>query len=249
MRLTRKKSLQKYYESRFEEIKAHLVKFFPHEIRTPLTGILGCAEILKEDGDLPAEEVKKIGAAIYKSGQQLRRLLENVILLGELQSWMNDRNAVATMRRDSISSLLEVIRSAAEREAEIQKRTDSISIEVDDSLVQISSMHLTKIMEEVINNALKFSDPGSKIYISSEKNDVKVAITIRDEGRGMTIGQIDKIAAIQQFEASHHDQQGAGIGLTIAKTLTELYGGSLTIESTEKKGTTVKIKLLKLMNA
>jgi signal transduction histidine kinase len=65
----------------------------------------------------------------------------------------------------------------------------------------------------------------------------------------MSIEQIDKVTAFQQFERRHHEQQGAGLGLVIAKTLTELYGGSLTIESTEKKGTTVKIKLLKPMNA
>ncbi len=249
MRLMRKKTLQKYYESRFEDIKTRIVKSFPHEFRTPLTGILGCAEILKEESDLPAEEVKKMGAAIYKSGQRLRRLLENIILFGDLQFWINDRNTIATMRRESIALLHEVIRSAAEREAEIQNRADSISIEVKDSPVQISSLHLTKIVEEIINNALKFSDPGTKIYISSENIDAKVVITMRDEGRGMSIEQIDKVTSFQQFERRHQEEQGAGLGLAIAKTLTELYGGSLTIESTQKKGTTVKIKLLKPMNA
>lgn len=248
-RLMRKKSLQKYYESRFEDIKTSIVKSFPHEFRTPLTGILGCAEILKEESDLPAEEVKKIGAAIYKSGQRLRRLLENMILFGELQFWMNDQKQIATMRQESMTFLREVIRSTAEQEAEIQKRADSISIEVKDSPVQISSMHLTKIMEEIINNALKFSDPGTKIYISSEENDAEVQIIIRDEGRGLSSEQIGKVTGFRQFERRYHEQQGAGLGLAIAQTLAELYGGSLTIESTEKIGTTIKIKLLKAMNA
>ena len=64
----------------------------------------------------------------------------------------------------------------------------------------------------------------------------------------MSQEQIGKITAFQQFERRHYEQQGAGLGLAIAKTLTELYGGSLTIESAEKIGTTVKIKLLKAMN-
>jgi signal transduction histidine kinase len=248
-RLTRKKGFQNYYESQFEDIKTSIVRSFPHEFRTPLTGILGCAEILKEESDLPAEEVKKIGAAIYKSGQRLRHLLENVILFGELQFWMNDQKQIATMRRESITLLHEVIRSAAEQEAEIQKRVDSISIEVKDSPVQISSEHLTKIIEEIINNALKFSEPGTKIHISSEEGDAEVLIIIRDEGRGMSQERISKVTAFQQFERRYHEQQGAGLGLAIAKTLAELYGGNLTIESTEKVGTTVKIKLLKTMNA
>lgn len=248
-RLSRKKSLQKYYESQFDDIKTSIVKSLPHEFRTPLNGILGFAQYLKEESDLPGEEVKEIGALIYKSGRRLHHLLENMILFGELQFWMNDQNTIATMRRESMTLLREVIRSTAEREAAIQKRADSISIAVKDSPVQISSIHLTKIMEEIINNALKFSESGTKIYISSEENDAEVQVIIRDEGRGMSSEQIGKVTAFQQFERRYHEQQGAGLGLAIAKTLTELYGGSLTIESTEKIGTTVKIKLLKAMNA
>jgi signal transduction histidine kinase len=168
-----------------------------------------------------------------------------MILFGELQFWMNDQKTIATMRRESMTSLREVIRSAAEQEASIQKRADAIDITVKDSVAQISSMHLTKIMEEVIGNALKFSEPGSKIHISSKEDDAEILIIIRDEGRGMSQEQISKVTAFQQFERRLHEQQGAGLGLVIAKTLTELYGGSLTIESTEKRGTTVTIKLLK----
>ncbi len=247
-RLIRKKGLQKYYESQFEDIKTSIVMSLPHEFRTPLHAILGYAQILKEESGLPAEDVKEMGAFIYKSGQRLHHLLENMILFGELQFWMNDQNTIATMRRESITLLREVIRSASQQEAASQKRADSIRITVKDSPVQISSMHLTKIMEELINNSLKFSASGTKIYISSEDTDDEVTITIRDEGRGMSSEQIGKVTAFQQFERRHHEQQGAGLGLTIAKTLTELYGGSLTIESTEKIGTTVKIKLLKPMN-
>ncbi len=247
-RLTRKKSLQKYYTSKFDDIKTSIVRSLPHEFRTPLNGILGLAQFLKVENDLPAEEVKEVGALIYKSGQRLHHILENMILFGELQFWRNDQNTIATMRRESMTLLREVIQSAAEQEAAIQERADSIDIAVKDSFVQISSIHLKKIMEEIIDNALKFSKPGTKIYISSEENDAEVQIILRDEGRGMSSEQIGRVAAFQQFERRYHEQQGAGLGLAIAKALTELYGGSLTIESTEKIGTTVKIKLLKAKN-
>ena len=244
-RLARKKSLQKYYELQFDDIKTSFVRSLPHEFRTPLHAILGYAQILQEESGLAAEEVKEIGAFIDKSGRRLHHLLENMILFGELQFWMNDQKTIATMRRESMTSLREVIRSAAEQEASIQKRADAIDITVKDSVAQISSMHLTKIMEEVIGNALKFSEPGSKIHISSKEDDAEILIIIRDEGRGMSQEQISKVTAFQQFERRLHEQQGAGLGLIIAKTLAELYGGSLTIESTEKRGTTVTIKLLK----
>ena len=111
--------------------------------------------------------------------------------------------------------------------------------------VQISSAHLTKIIEEITDNALKFSEPGTKVRVSSEDHDAEILIIINDEGRGMSREQIGRVTAFQQFERHHYEQQGAGLGLVIAKTLTEIYGGSLTIESMEKGGTTVTIRLLK----
>jgi two-component system, sensor histidine kinase and response regulator len=245
VRLSRTKSLQKYFESQFDDIKTSIVRSLPHEFRTPLNGILGCAEILKEESNLPAEEVKEIGALIYKAGQRLHHILENMILFGELQFWMKDPKAIAAMRRESGTLLREGVRSAAEHQGALHKRPDAIVLEVKDSPIRISSMHFTKIMEEVIDNALKFSDPGTTVHIVSDEDEAKVGVTIRDEGRGMTSEQIGKVTGFQQFERRYHEQQGAGLGLVIAKTLAELYGGSLTVESEEKHGTTVKITLLK----
>ena len=246
-RLSRKQSLQKYYESQFDDIKTSFVKSLPHEFRTPLSAILGFAQYLNVESDLPPKEVKEIGALIFKSGQRLHHLLENMILFGELQFLANDQNRIATMRRESITLLREIIRSTADKEAAIHGRVGSISISVKDSPVQISMEHLTKIMEEIIDNALKFSEAGTKIDISSEENDAAILVTIRDEGRGMSAEQIRKVSGFQQFERRYYEQQGAGLGLAIAKTLAELYGGSLTIESAEKTGTTAKISLLRAM--
>src|SRR5208283_860858 len=154
-RLHRKKGLQRYYESQFDDIKTSIVRSLPHEFRTPLHAILGYAQILQEESGLPATEIKEIGAFIHKSGRRLHHLLENMILFGELQFWMNDQNSIATMRRESVTLLREVVRSAAEQEAAAQKRPDSILIAVNELSVKIASQHLTKIMEELINNALK----------------------------------------------------------------------------------------------
>ena len=153
------------------------------------------------------------------------------------------------MRRESMTLLREAIRSSAEREAAKQERLDSISLATKDTPVQISMTHLTQIMEEIIDNALKFSNSGTKIHIVSEEHDAEVQIMLQDEGRGMSSEQIGKVTGFQQFERRYHEHQEAGLGLAIAKMFTELYGWSLAIESTEKIGTTVKIKLLKAMNA
>lgn len=248
-RLSRITSIQKFYASQFDDIKTSIVRFLPHEFRTPMNAILGFSQYLSEENDLPSEEVKEIGTLMLNSGQRLFHLLENMILYGQLQLWMNDQDTISAMRRESMTSLREAIQLAAEQQAALHKRADSISIALKEASVQISAMHLTKITEEIINNALKFSELGTKIYISSEETETEVQLIVRDEGRGMSPEQIEKITGFQQFERRYYEQQGAGLGLVIAKMLTELYGGLLTIESREKIGTTVKIKLLKALKA
>jgi len=244
-RLDKTKSFQKHLESQYDDIKTSIVRSLPHEFRTPLHSIIGCAQFLIEENNLTADEVKEAGELISKSAQRLHHLLENMILYGELQLWTNNRSTVAAMRRESVSLLRELVGSTAAQEAAKHGRADSMEISVTDSQVQISPSHLTKIIEEIIDNAIKFSEPGTKISISSEEDDREVTIKIRDEGRGMSNEQIDTVTAFQQFERPHFEQQGAGLGLAIVKSLAELYGGRLTISNSDKIGTTVKIRLLK----
>jgi two-component system sensor histidine kinase/response regulator len=243
IRLTKKRSLQKYYKSQFEDIKSTILHSLPHEFRTPLNSILGFSQMLTEECNLSSEEVQEVGAMIHKSGKRLHHLLENIVLLGQLQFIMNDREKIETMRLESATTLQEVIRSVSADQMKTHDRVDAVALSVNNALVQISPIRFTKIMEEIIDNALKFSAAGTKIHVSSKENGSEVQIIVRDEGRGMSEEQMQKISAFQQFERGFYEQQGAGLGLVIVKTLAELHGGSLLIESEGKNGTTVTVCL------
>ena len=248
-RLEKKKSLQKYYEYQFDDIKTNIVRFLPHEFRTPLSIVIGFSDILKTESSLPSEEVRQIGTMIGNSARRLHRLLENMILFGQLQLLMHDQEKIKKLRSESATSLLDVIQSAAEKQMADRERPGAVHLSLSNHLVQISSDYLTKIMEELMDNALKFSDRGTEIAISTELMNATVFITIRDEGRGMSQEQINKVSAFQQFERGFYEQQGAGLGLAIAKILVELHDGSISIDSEEHKGTTVRISLPRVMNA
>ncbi len=248
MRLTKKRSLQKYYKAQFEDIKSTILHSLPHEFRTPLNSILGFSQMLMEDHNLSSEEVQEAGGMIHKSGRRLHHLLENLVLLGQLQFIVNDREKTEKIRKESATGILEIIRSVSSEQCKTHERADAIHLSVIDAQVQISAIHFTKIMDEIIDNALKFSEAGTTVQISSEEIRTDVHITIKDEGRGMSDGQIHAIAAFQQFERGYYEQQGAGLGLVIVKTLAELHGGSLSINSIEKTGSTVTICLPMVKN-
>ncbi|MHB1050964.1 MAG: ATP-binding response regulator [Bacteroidota bacterium] len=240
-RLHKKHSVQKYYETRFDDIKTSFVSSLPHEFRTPLNGILGFSQVLQEETDLPADEVKNIGALIHKSGERLRHLLENMVLFGQIQFWVNDREKIAEFRTDNFTTLLEELQRTADVLMIRHERPGAVHISASDSIIHISSVHLAKVLEETIDNALKFSEAGTTVLVSAAGNESETTVTVRDSGRGMSKEQLNAITAFQQFQRRYYEQQGAGLGLVIAKSLVELYGGKFEIDSTEKKGTTVKL--------
>ncbi|MEQ8960070.1 MAG: ATP-binding protein, partial [Coleofasciculus sp. C2-GNP5-27] len=100
-----------------------------------------------------------------------------------------------------------------------------------------------KLIEELIDNAFKFSPPGTAVSICDRVEQNRVILTITDQGRGMTSEQIANLGAYMQFERKLYEQQGSGLGLAIAQRLAQLHGGELTLESRPGKETTVHVSL------
>jgi signal transduction histidine kinase len=109
----------------------------------------------------------------------------------------------------------------------------------------MSEEYLGKIVGELVQNALKFSQPGSPVQVTLTELPSQIALIVSDRGRGLSTEHITKIGAYMQFDRKMHEQQGLGLGLTICKRLTELHGGTLTIQSDPGAGTTVTVKLPK----
>ena len=79
--------------------------------------------------------------------------------------------------------------------------------------------------------------------MSNVEQNSQTFIVVQDHGRGMSEDQIKRISGFQQFERGYYEQQGAGLGLTVSKMLTDIHNGSLSLESSEEQGTIVTIKL------
>ena len=125
----------------------------------------------------------------------------------------------------------EVIPPLAQAIAERHKRPADLKLDLKPADLLAPEDNFKKILEELIDNGFKFSEPGKPVTISSEMAEHTLKLTVTDQGRGFTAEQIARIAPHMQFERKTYEQQGAGLGLTIAKRLTELLGGHLTIES------------------
>ncbi|MBN1963354.1 MAG: ATP-binding protein, partial [Anaerolineae bacterium] len=107
----------------------------------------------------------------------------------------------------------------------------------------LSDDNLIKIMEEVLDNAFKFSPVGTAVIVSTRIEQGSYVLCVQDHGPGMSAENILHIGAYMQFQRLLKEQQGVGLGLIIVKRLAELYGGALRIESTPVGGTTVCVYL------
>ncbi len=109
----------------------------------------------------------------------------------------------------------------------------------------MSEEYLGRIVDELVQNAFKFSQSGARVSVVLSPSPGGVTLVVRDHGRGFSTEHITKVGAYMQFERKLHEQQGLGLGLTIAKRLTELHGGTLTIESERGSSTAVTVRLPK----
>jgi len=243
-RLKKAQVLRQEAEKKLSDLRDNISLMLPHELRTPLNGILAYGEILRTDaGSLPPAEVAEMGQVIYDSGRRLERLIENFLIYAQIELLGNDVQKIAVLRSKQTLSPVNLIEIHATNQAQASNRADDLVLELNDVPVPISEDYLARIVDELTQNALKFSKPGTQVCVSLLETGGGVTLAVSDRGRGFSTEHITRVGAYMQFDRKMHEQQGLGLGLTIAKRLTELHGGTLNIESERGNVTTVSVKL------
>jgi two-component system sensor histidine kinase/response regulator len=243
-RLKKAQTTREDAEKKLSALRDNISLMLPHEMRTPLNGILGFGELLQSAADsLPPEEVADMGRAIYESGRRLERLIENFLVYVRLEITAGDPARVGELRGKTVGAA-HVISDQATAVATECGRVADLKLQLDASPVSISQDYLSKLTMELVQNACKFSKQGTPVTVTLSGSPTGVIISINDHGRGFTADQITRIGAYMQFDRKAQEQQGAGLGLIIAKRIAELHGGSLSIISDATQGTTVTVKLL-----
>ncbi len=123
-----------------------------------------------------------------------------------------------------------------------------MTVEAADVAVPMSEEYFSKVVNELVQNAFKFSEAGSPVRVALAGTFNGIALSVSDQGRGFSTEQIRRIGAYVQFDRKMQDQQGLGLGLTIAKRLVELHGGALAIEGEKGAGSHGHCKISKAQN-
>ena len=241
-RLEKRAEQKRQSEKKLEELRGNISMALPHELRTPLNGILGLAGVLIDDyAHISPEELLESAQCIQDSALRLHRLIENFLVYSQIEMMSSEG------RRPGQTSLFEsvpvpkVIVELAERIAERHGRAADLVINLQEGSVMIPAENLAKIVEELVDNAFKFSTAGKAVTLQGVPSGQRYQITVTDFGRGISAEDIAKIGPHMQFERKTYEQQGAGLGLVIAKRLTELLGGEFRITSQPGQGCQVAV--------
>jgi signal transduction histidine kinase len=244
-RLKKTEALRDAAEKKLADLRDNISMMLPHELRTPLNGILAYGEILSNDAaSLQTAEIAEMGQVISESGRRLERLIENFLIYSQIELMVADPQRANALKGKRTQSPKKVVESRASHQAQAAGRAADLTMELADKPVAVSEEYLTKIVDELVHNAFKFSKPGAKVKVTmaAANSGSTVNLSITDNGRGLETEHIRKVGAYMQFDRKSQEQQGLGLGLIIAKRLTELHGGTLEIQSEVGKGTTVLAK-------
>lgn len=244
VRLAKKEAIQRVSDRKLTELRDSIGMALPHELLTPLNGILGLVAVLLDEQAPPSGvEARDFARSIQQAALRLHRLIFNFIIYSELELIGSDPKRIAELRKGPTTSIAGIITQIAQEKAEASARTEDLVLDLEDGTAVIAAERFRKAVEELVDNAFKFSRVGTPVWIQTRMTERSCVVRVRDRGRGMTAEQVASIGAHMQFERRFYEQQGAGLGLIIARLLAELHGGDLAIDSVPGEQTLVELAL------
>ncbi|QJW89986.1 response regulator [Spirosoma taeanense] len=243
-RLQREKNRASDLQFQLDRYLANLGRVSLHEHNTPLAGIMGLINLMKDGlGSFDKDETQSMLEMMMVCSLRLKRTLDNERLTNQLIR-LDSRSAAyesfSTGSSMVFEPLVQQIYKSIRREHELKL---SAQITVAAAPIQISAQNLTKILEELIDNAIKFSVPRCEIEVTGQQTEKQYILTVTNWGREFKAEDIAYIAPYTQFDRLYYEQQGSGLGLFIAKKLVELNRGQLTIASSASGPTQVTVRL------
>lgn len=218
-----------------ERMKNDFISSVSHELRTPLTAIKGWAETLHQGADPKTEE--KGMEVIIRESERLSGLVEELLDFSRLQ---NGRMRLMVSRIDLLAELDEVVYLFTDRAKTEMKE---LLYEDSPSLAPVYGdvNRLRQVFVNIIDNALKYTEAGGKITVSSQNFGTQIRVMVSDTGCGIPAEHLPNVK--KKFYKANQLVRGSGIGLAVADEIITMHGGRLTVDSKVGAGTTVSITL------
>ncbi|MGV3570976.1 MAG: ATP-binding protein [Ramlibacter sp.] len=221
------------------QAKSRYISAISHELRTPLNSILGYAQLMGEDAAIPPKRKHAVNV-IRRGGEHLLSLIEGTLDIARIESGKLTLNVKPMPFADlvhEVAGLFEL--QAAAKGLSFRFDTQGVVPEV----VRADEKRVRQILINLLGNGIKFTARGRVVFRVSYKREMAL-FEVEDTGPGLTADELEQIfEPFARGNSAAHSAPGAGLGLTMAKMLTDLMGGELTATSTPGAGSVFRVRL------
>ncbi len=222
-------------QKKISDIKNDFINNMTHELKTPISTIRLSSEMLLNNTNESSEKIERYASIIYKENKRLEQQVERVLNIAKLDKGEVkfkksdfDINEIITEAKDNFE-----FNQLQENNGEI-----SLSLRAGKSIVNSDIVHLTNVIYNLLDNAVKYSNQSPKINISTKNTKNKISISIKDNGKGISKENLKSV--FEKFyrvsTGNLHDVKGFGLGLFYVKSIIEKLGGSVVVRSQINKG-------------
>ena len=220
-------------------LKSALLANMSHEVRTPLTSILGFAELI---ADADPDDPDALAQSIRRSGRRLLDTLDSVLQVSRLESGAVDLEPEPLNLDEVVADRVDALTPIA--------RQDDVQLEVHQNAapveVQMDVDATERIVDELVRNAIEFSEAGDQARVWVQDDDPEhVTVTVEDTGVGMKEERLNEL--LRPFEQASvgrdRTHEGTGLGLTVVYHLVQLLDGTIEVESEKGEGTRITVML------
>ena len=221
--------------------KTRFLANMSHELRTPLNAVIGFADIMRERlfGPLP-DRYAGYADAIHQAGGHLLDLINDVLDLSKIEAERYELSLETLDARDPVSAAVALVRVQAD-----EKGVDLAPVLPSTPMtVQADARALKQMALNLLSNALKFTPSGGSVTLTLDGVGPYLELVVSDTGVGIAPEDLQRIGRpFEQAGDADQKARGTGLGLSLVRSLTELHGGRMTIDSTLGEGTAVMIRL------
>ncbi|HET8761469.1 MAG TPA: ATP-binding protein [Nitrospiria bacterium] len=226
---------------RLERVRADFIANVSHELRTPLTAIIGYLEALLDGAQSDPRQHDEFLRTIKTHADRLAALVHDLLQLSQIES------GDYRWRRESVDVVALVRRTVELIQPLAQRRHIAVRWASDEAAARVvaDEEKLTQVFVNLLDNAVKYTEPGGAVDATVTASDTRVVIRVRDTGIGIAPADRDRV--FERFyrvdRARSRESGGTGLGLSIVKHVVEAHGGAVTVDSQLGQGTTFTITL------
>jgi signal transduction histidine kinase len=226
-------------ESTLTQLRGNLSSSLSHELNTPLNGIVGVFNLLKDDWEkMERAEIHELLALGNESAHRLEKTTRKIL------SYLQLELTTKESQEQTYSDLsVDTVHDSVFSHAQSLNRSQDLCLDITAARVSLSAANLSLLLSELVDNALRFSKSGTLVEIRSEIHGDRLYLWVRDRGQGCSANQVKRINNFMSLDQTYGKQQVVGIGLKIVKNILQLVNGQFNLQSTVEQGTTVEIVL------